>query len=328
MAHNPNKDIEVPSPPNDSISSLAFSPKGNFLVAGSWDNQVRCWEVQGPNAIIPKASYNHEAPVLCATWSSDGTKVFSGSCDGKGKMWTAGNPQPVQIAQHSAGIKSCFWVDDVQCLVTGSWDKTLKYWDARSPNPVHSQNLPERVYSMDVKSPLCVVATADRQIVIFDMRKPNVEFKRIQSPLKFQSRTISCFMDKTGFALGSIEGRVAIHHVEDKDAGKNFAFKCHRENNEIYAVNAISFHPQWGTFSTAGSDGTFNFWDKDSKQRLKPFSKCPAPISATCWNMDGSIFAYAVSYDWFRGIEGYNANNKNFIFLHSTPEMEIKNRKK
>nr|GMC83282.1 Protein RAE1 [Ipomoea batatas] len=24
-----------------------------------------------------------------------------------------------------------------------------------------------------------------------------------------------------------------------------------------------------GTFATSGSDGAFNFWDKDSKQRLK-----------------------------------------------------------
>lgn len=30
----------------------------------------------------------------------------------------------------------------------------------------------------------------------------------------------------------------------------------HRNNDEIYAVNAISFHPTYGTFATAGSDGT------------------------------------------------------------------------
>lgn len=31
---------KVMQPPNDSISSLCFSPKANFLVATSWDNQV------------------------------------------------------------------------------------------------------------------------------------------------------------------------------------------------------------------------------------------------------------------------------------------------
>lgn len=40
---NPMKDVEVTSPPDDSISALAFSPATlpqNFLVAGSWDNNV------------------------------------------------------------------------------------------------------------------------------------------------------------------------------------------------------------------------------------------------------------------------------------------------
>lgn len=42
-AHNPMKDFEVTSPPDDSVSALAFSPATlpqNFLVAGSWDNNV------------------------------------------------------------------------------------------------------------------------------------------------------------------------------------------------------------------------------------------------------------------------------------------------
>jgi mRNA export factor len=39
--HNPNKDVELASPPDDSISSLSFSPTANHLVATSWDNKVR-----------------------------------------------------------------------------------------------------------------------------------------------------------------------------------------------------------------------------------------------------------------------------------------------
>ncbi len=65
----------------------------------------------------------------------------------------------------------------MQCLMTGSWDKTVKFWDGRSPNPVHTGQLPERLYCMDVKFPLCVIGTADRHIVIYDLRKPQVEFK-------------------------------------------------------------------------------------------------------------------------------------------------------
>ena len=34
---NPNGDFLVANPPNDGISSLSWSPTGNFLVATSWD---------------------------------------------------------------------------------------------------------------------------------------------------------------------------------------------------------------------------------------------------------------------------------------------------
>ena len=44
--------------------------------------------------------------------------------------------------------------------------------------------------------------------------------------------------------VGSIEGRVAVQHVEDSMQSKNFTFKCHRDGNDVYAVNSIVFHPQ------------------------------------------------------------------------------------
>lgn len=59
-----------------------------------------------------------------------------------------------------------------------------------------------------------------------------------------------------------LQGRVGVHHVEDAQQSKNFTFKCHRDGTDIYAVNAITFHPVHGTFVTAGSDGAYNFWDK------------------------------------------------------------------
>jgi len=325
--YNPNKDYEVAQPPTDGISSLTWSPKANFLVASSWDNQVRCWEVQSNGSTVPKAAMSHDGPALCTSWSGDGSKVFTGGCDNKAKCWSLQTGQATVVGQHNSPIKDLCWMEEMQCLVTGSWDKTLKFWDGRSPTPGYTNQLPERLFSMDVKYPLCVAATADRNILIYDLRKPNQEFKRFMSPLKYQTRIVTCFPDKTGFALGSIEGRVAIHHVDDKDAPKNFAFKCHRDGNEIYAVNVIAFHPSYGTFATAGSDGTYNFWDKDSKQRLKPFSKGSLPISAGNFNMDGTIFAYAASYDWSKGCEHYNPNTqKNYILLHPVQDIEIRSR--
>jgi mRNA export factor len=320
-------DFELVSPPADSISSISFSPKANFLAATSWDNQIRVWEVVGQNRTsVAKAQQQSDQPLLAASWSGDGSKIFFAGCDSKATCWDLNAQKTSQVAAHQAPIKSCIWIEESNVLATASWDKTLKYWDCRQPNPAAQVTLPERAYSMDVRHPLAVVATAEKHICIYNLANPNAEFKRITSPLKYQTRVVSCFPTKNGFAVGSIEGRVAIHHVEDKDQADNFAFKCHRENNtDLYAVNSISFHPL-NTFATAGSDGTFNFWDKDLKQRLKPFPKTSGPIPAASFNNDGTLYAYAASYDWHKGVEHYAPNSKHAIYIHPVVDVEIRPR--
>uniref|UniRef100_A0A3P8QHT5 Rae1 protein homolog n=1 Tax=Astatotilapia calliptera TaxID=8154 RepID=A0A3P8QHT5_ASTCA len=306
-SHNPMKDVEVTSPPDDSISCLAFSPPtmpGNFLIGGSWANDVRCWEVQDNGQTVPKAQQMHTGPVLDACWSDDGSKVFTASCDKTAKMWDLNSNQAIQIAQHDGPIKAIHWIKapNYSCIMT-------------------------------------VVATAERGLIVYQLENQPSEFRRIESPLKHQHRCVAIFKDKqnkpTGFALGSIEGRVAIHYINPPNPAKdNFTFKCHRSNGtntttpqDIYAVNAIAFHPVHGTLATVGSDGRFSFWDKDARTKLKTSEQLDQPITACCFNHNGNIFAYASSYDWSKGHEYYNPQKKNYIFLRNAAE-ELKPRNK
>jgi len=330
MNANTNNDYLVPSCPLDTVSSLSFSPVSNHFVAGSWAKDVRCWEFANGQA-APKLILQHNAPVLCTDFSSDGQRVFSGSCDNTAKMWHLSTNQSQQIAAHDAPIKEIYWVPELTAVATGSWDKTIRYWDTRAAQAQAKVQLQERVYCMDVTSPLMVVGTAERNILIYDLRKFQTPFREFQSPLKFQSRCIANFPDKSGFALGSIEGRVAISHVDQKDIKKNFAFKCHRHGSnstEVFAVNTIAFHPKYGTFATAGSDGGYVFWDKDSKQRLKLFNRCPQPITGSKFNRDGSIYAYSTGYDWSKGAEYFDRSKGPQIYLHAVQDAEIAPREK
>lgn len=49
-----------------------------------------------------------------------------------------------------------------------------------------------------------------------------------------------------------------------KMPSKNFVFKCHRDGSNVHSVNSIDFH-HYGSFCTAGSDGTFSWWDKEAR---------------------------------------------------------------
>ena len=113
-----------------------------------------------------------------------------------------------------------------------SWDD--EYWDLRSSSPIGSVNLPDRCYSLDVAFPLMVVGMAERHIAIFNLHNPQTIHKvclflpssdfditslrqATTSPLKWQTRCIACFPAANGYAVGSIEGRVGIQYIDEKD---------------------------------------------------------------------------------------------------------------
>ncbi|QDS76525.1 RNA export factor gle2 [Venturia effusa] len=330
-------DVPVKDPPGDSISDIAFSSAADLLAVSSWDNAVRIYEIDGSGQSQGKAMYKHEGPVLSVAWTRSGTKVVSGGADKAARMLDLGGNlnAPQQVAVHDQPIKcvKMFTHQGNDMLITGSWDKTIKYWDLRSPNPAVTVTLQDRCFTMDVKDNLLVIGTAERYINIVNLTVPDKFYKTIQSPLKYQTRVVSCFADSSGFAVGSIEGRCAIQYVEEKDSSLNFSFKCHRQpdpsnrdQNKVFSVNAISFHPVHGTFSTAGSDGTFHFWDKDAKHRLKGYPEVGGQIPATAFSNSGNIFAYAVSYDWSKGYAHHSASAVNKIMLHPVQGDECKPR--
>lgn len=55
-----------------------------------------------------------------------------------------------------------------------NFEHLCRYWDLRQQTPVHTQQLPERCYAMSVRYPLMVVATADRNIVVYNLQSPQV----------------------------------------------------------------------------------------------------------------------------------------------------------
>lgn len=341
--HNPNKDIEVSHAPNDTVQALKFNPAnpnvGILLASGSWDNNIRLWQVTPQGTTEPKAEQNVNGPVLEIDWCDDSSKLFIASADKTVRVWDLGSNQLATVGQHDLPVKTCHWIKSNMgngMLMTTSWDKTIRFWDMRSPTAAHSITVADRIFCADAVYPMAVVGLANRQIIVYKLEGGIQEVKQTESPLKFQHRCISIFKkdgNPSGFALGSIEGRVAIQYVESSNPKDNFTFKCHRSAElvngfqDIFAVNDVAFHPVHNTLATVGSDGRFSFWDKDARTKLKSGEQMTAPITRCCFNASGEAFAYAVGYDWSKGHEYYNPQAKNHIFIRNCFE-EMKPRPK
>ena len=156
--------------------------------------------------------------------------------------------QAQQAKAHDEAIKCVRWFQTggKDYVATGSWDKKVKFWDLQGAQPVATLECQDRVYSMDIKDQLLVVATAERHINMINLNEPTKIYKTIISPLKWQTRVVSCFTDASGFAVGSIEGRCAIQYVEDKDT------------RSVASLLRYSFLTNWYPVSTSHSSAIDN----------------------------------------------------------------------
>ncbi|XP_061482177.1 mitotic checkpoint protein BUB3-like isoform X2 [Rhineura floridana] len=130
--------------------------------------------------------------------------------------------------------------------------------------------------------------------------------QRRESSLKYQTRCIRAFPNKQGYVLSSIHGFVAVEYLDPslEVQKKKYTFRCHRLKNtveQIYPVNAVSFHNVQNTFATGGSDGFINIWDPFKKKRLYWFHRYPTSIASLAFSNDGTTLAIASSYMYEMG---------------------------
>ncbi|XP_068695816.1 mitotic checkpoint protein BUB3-like [Montipora capricornis] len=323
MADVPNE-FQLDQPPSDGISSVKFSPtSASFLVVSSWDTSVRLYDVQNNNM---RLKYNHAHAVLDCCFQ-DGVHSFSGGLDNTLKVMDFNTSAEQIVGMHEGPIRCVEFCAALGLIVTGSWDKNIKLWDPRISHCTGTYQQPEKVYTMASSDERLIVGTAGRRVMVWDLRNMGCVQQRRESSLKYQTRCIRTFPNKQGYVLSSIEGRVAVEYFDPSPEvqKKKYAFKCHRIKEDgmenIYPVNAISFHNIHNTFATGGSDGFVNIWDGFNKKRLCQFHRYPTSISSLSFSNDGSLLAIASSYMYE---EDEKDHSPDAIYIRRVSDAETK----
>lgn len=121
----------------EAVYTVAFSPNGNYVVTGSFDNTLKLWEAKtGKEVKTFGGATGHQRQVLTAAFSPDGHTLASGGADNTLKLWDVPSSSPLRTLAHADALHGVALSPDGTKLATAGKDGTVKVWNAADFKPL------------------------------------------------------------------------------------------------------------------------------------------------------------------------------------------------
>jgi len=106
------------------VTSVSFSPDGQYIGFVALDSTVRVWS---PSCQQKRIFHGHTDPVLSVVFSPDGQHVASGSSDKTVRVWSLSTTQTRNVNSHTMQITSIGFTGDGKNIISAS-DDSIRVW--------------------------------------------------------------------------------------------------------------------------------------------------------------------------------------------------------
>ena len=265
----------------------------------------------------------HQRWVRCVCYSTDGTKLLSGSDDATIKVWDVTTGKRLRTLRgHQYSILVLDYHPTEEKAISCSTDSTIKEWDLTTGNCLqtlegHESSIKSVCYSSNGQ--LAVSGGNDKTIKIWDLQKGlctqtlEGHQKDINDVLFFDNdqQIASCSNDKTikiwevatGKCIETIEGHnsaiytIAIHPTKQQlisAAGKTIKMwditsrKCLQTfHGHKKWINSVSYSLDGQRIVSAANDKTVKEWDTTTGQCLQTLKGHDGWVSTARYHKDG-----------------------------------------
>ncbi len=231
--------------------ALDFSPTGQQLVSGGWDQMVRLWHVADGSAtgILDE----HAGNVLSLSYSHDGLLIAATSSDESVKIWGARGGKLVQTMRGKGGYQeSAFFNPDGQMLITNGNDSAIRYWRVSDGGMISRIAVQGGGIALAVRPDggMLAVGCDDRRVRLYDY------LGKLQATLDGHRDSVSCLaysLDGSLLASGSADGVVCLWDGESGELR-------HQLRGHQNAIRSVAIHPDGLVVASGGVDGSIRLW--------------------------------------------------------------------
>jgi len=118
----------MPPPPPNTVTAVAFSPDNKLLAIGSSDNQIHL--ANTADGKLARSLPGHTSTVTSLAFHPSGTTLASGSKDNTIRLWNPVNGQAIKTLEgHTAWVQGVKFVAQGTRLASVGADQTVRLWD-------------------------------------------------------------------------------------------------------------------------------------------------------------------------------------------------------
>lgn len=248
----------------DAVSAIAIAPDNTLLISGSYDKNIKLWQLNVGQAISSLRGHTDQIHGLAISW--EGAVLASASADKTIRLWDLTRRKIICtlggfFAGHSEAVLAVAICRNREILISGGADRIVRLWNWRKGREIHTLT----GYISPVSS---LAIQPDGETFITGDGPSRLRVRQTYDGKLVQSFKTTTLISSLAFnpggraiAIGGMDGTVELREATTGELIR--ALTGHTDR-----VSAVVFSPDRETLATSSWDRTIKLWQVDTGREI------------------------------------------------------------